>query len=60
MASKSKSPDKRPAKTKYWSNKILQKHKVSHILKNMKGKMSEKQAIEFWKKARTTRIKTTK
>ena len=48
---KSKSPDKRPARVRYWASGRLEKHKVRNLVKN-NGFNSEIEASVFWRSVR--------
>lgn len=50
-----KSPDKRPARANYWARKRLQERKVKNLMR--RNKMTRAEALAFWLKARTKRVK---
>lgn len=52
---KSKKPDKRPARVRYWSERHLEKNKVRNLVRC--NGMTEIQARVFWREVRTKRIK---
>jgi len=54
---KSKSPDKRPAKNRYWTKRTLEKHKVRHIMKSCG--LSYEESLWFWRSRRQGRIPET-
>lgn len=49
-----KSPDRRPARDRYWKTKTLQKHKVRNIMRNDPS-LSAREALDLWQAARGTR-----
>ena len=59
---KSKTPDRRAARARYWTRRTLECRKVAHMLKNRQPKkkdgepMTRKECVEFWRKARKGRV----
>lgn len=51
---KSKAPDKRPARDRYWKTHQLRKHKVRNIMRN-DASLSYAKALKLWEAARGTR-----
>jgi len=47
---KSKTPDRRPAKLRYWQGKHLEKNKVKHIMRS--SGLTRTEAVDVWVKAR--------
>lgn len=44
-----------PARRKYWANGVLEKHKVSALMKH--NGMTREEAIAHWRRARQGRLK---
>lgn len=51
---RSKSPDKRPARARYWSTKQLQANKVRNLMRS-NPHLSKDDALDLWQDARKTR-----
>jgi hypothetical protein len=51
---KSKAPDNRPARKRYWLRRTLEMHKVKKMMRAYG--LTEKQAIEAWRKVRKGRV----
>ena len=51
---RSKSPDKRPARVRYWMKRQLEKNKVKNLVKYC-GMEADK-ALKFWRKHRQSRV----
>ncbi len=54
-AKRSKKPDNRPARARYWSSHKLEHHKVRNLVRH--NGMTEHEARLFWREVRTKRIK---
>lgn len=52
---RSKSPDNRPARARYWNTGQLRKHKVAHIMKS--AGLSRAEALRQWESQRKGRMK---
>jgi len=52
---RSKAPDNRPARKKYWASRKLEKNKVKNLMKSQG--MSRAEATEFWNNTRKGRVK---
>ena len=50
-AKKSKQPDKRPARARYWASGRLAKHKIRNLMNN-NGFESKADAEKYWKSVR--------
>ena len=53
LSKKSKRPDKRPAKIRYWMSKHLERNKVRNLMRHCG--MTKAFATEFWQNARQNR-----
>ena len=59
---KSKTPDNRAARARYWTRRTLECRKVNNMLKNRQTKkkggdpMTRKECVEFWRKSRKGRV----
>jgi len=53
---KSKRPDTRPGRSRYWSSGRLAKNKVRNLVRH-NGFASEAEAAVFWRSVRSKRIK---
>jgi len=51
---RSKAPDNRPARKKYWASRKLEKNKVKHLMKSQGITRSE--ATTFWNNVRKGRV----
>ena len=51
---KSKRPDGRPSRKKYWASRHLEQNKVKNLMRHCG--MTRANALVFWRKVRTTRI----
>jgi hypothetical protein len=58
VGKKSKQPDKRPARARYWATRRLETRKVRNLVKCCG--MTLEAAKKKWAATRTTRIKTAK
>ena len=52
---KSKRPDKRPARLRYWMKRTLESRKIAHLMKYCG--MSKQSAYNLWHRTRKTRVK---
>jgi hypothetical protein len=52
---KSKAPDKRPARQRYWQLGKLRKHKVRNLMRCCG--MTEREASDHWREVRKGRMK---
>jgi hypothetical protein len=52
---RSKAPDRRPARLRYWLGKHLQANKVKQL---MRWGMTKMDAIDYWQQHRKGRMKT--
>ena len=55
IGSKSKSPDKRPARKRYWARRRLETRKVKQL---MRWGMDGQEAVKVWQKQRQGRVPT--
>ena len=53
---KSKAPDKRPARERYWRTGQLRKHKVHNMMRS-NPHLSKDQATKLWESVRKRRMK---
>jgi len=53
LSKKSKRPDKRPARTRYWMSKHLERNKVRNLIKHCN--MDKAFATTFWQESRNYR-----
>lgn len=51
---KSKRPDKRPAKIRYWMSRHLERNKVKNL---MKSGYTKAEALKYWHSVRKGRVK---
>jgi len=51
-AKKTKMPDKRPARARYWASKKLSKRKIRNLVKH-NGFETEAKANSYWRSVRT-------
>jgi hypothetical protein len=52
---KSKKPDKRPARLRYWLSRHLERNKVRRLMKYCG--MTKQQALDYWNTHRQGRVK---